>query len=497
MFSNAGTSSKTKRKVPSNASLSQPSARRLEPNRHALFSNALERQHRLLQNSISDLMQELDELNMTLASKNESLDNDRWAVHMELERIKSDIANPHLVAIDTEHNALKKQSIIQCEEAIDRLLAASQQASDGIQVNITKLRDGIEAEPTPDEVKVLPELRQRIEKSYRGLKMSEIDLEAQSAAVSVLEKEVTKLNGLPQVLPILKSSIKDCEQAVKKDRSMLVQLDRQRLTPAIAHIASESLTALEVGDGMNQTSSGADQNEKYDKIIQLLVEQAATNQLFLYILELEEELLRKRTDHQRALLLDIEKNSEHMDTIIENFQGVKSNNYRDDDEFLKCVEQLLKTQIGDLVEPVEIDMAAPKQLERLKKELSSTTHRIQTSLRSMNDMMLERYNSKADMTRYEILILTTSTNVSHKSLLAVEQCASPYQGALQPNAHIPEETQQLHVKFENFIDDLQSEIQRFQKETTVNAELAEKKRRFALFWTEPGRFEQEFGTTST
>lgn len=47
---------------------------------------------------------------------------------------------------------------------------------------------------------------------------------------------------------------------------MLVQLDRQRLTPAIAHIASESLTALEVGDGMNQTSSGADQNEKYDKV---------------------------------------------------------------------------------------------------------------------------------------------------------------------------------------------------------------------------------------
>lgn len=32
----------------------------------------------------------------------------------------------------------------------------------------------------------------------------------------------------------------------------------------------------------------------------------------------------------------------------ENFQGVKSNNYRDDDEFLKCVEQLLKTQIGKL-----------------------------------------------------------------------------------------------------------------------------------------------------
>jgi hypothetical protein len=62
-----------------------------------------------------------------------------------------------------------------------------------------------------------------------------------------------------------------------------------------------------------------------------------------------------------------------------------------------------------LVEPVEIDMAAPKQLERLKKELNGTTHRIQTSLRSMNDMMLERYNSKADMTRYEILILTTST----------------------------------------------------------------------------------------
>lgn len=34
--------------------------------------------------------------------------------------------------------------------------------------------------------------------------MSEVDLESQLAAVQVLEKEVGKLNGLPQILPILR-----------------------------------------------------------------------------------------------------------------------------------------------------------------------------------------------------------------------------------------------------------------------------------------------------
>jgi hypothetical protein len=43
-----------------------------------------------------------------------------------------------------------------------------------------------------------------MEKSYRAVKMSEIDLEAQLAAVQGLEKEMSKLNGLPQILPILK-----------------------------------------------------------------------------------------------------------------------------------------------------------------------------------------------------------------------------------------------------------------------------------------------------
>jgi hypothetical protein len=52
------------------------------------------------------------------------------------------------------------------------------------------------------------------------------------------------------------------------------------------------------------------------QMIKLLMEQAATNQLLLYILEVEEELLNERTDHQRAFLLDIEELANQMDPSL-------------------------------------------------------------------------------------------------------------------------------------------------------------------------------------
>jgi hypothetical protein len=44
----------------------------------------------------------------------------------------------------------------------------------------------------------------RMIESYRALLTSEIELDVQNWAIKTLEKELQKVNGLPQILPILR-----------------------------------------------------------------------------------------------------------------------------------------------------------------------------------------------------------------------------------------------------------------------------------------------------
>lgn len=39
--------------------------------------------------SISELERDLDQLNMSMAQKSDNLDHDRWALHMELEKVST------------------------------------------------------------------------------------------------------------------------------------------------------------------------------------------------------------------------------------------------------------------------------------------------------------------------------------------------------------------------------------------------------------------------
>ncbi|KAH8556821.1 hypothetical protein BGW37DRAFT_474365 [Umbelopsis sp. PMI_123] len=331
------------------------------------------------------------------------------------------------------------------------------------------------SEISTNEDKSLDQLRHRIETSHKDFIMSEIDLESQIAAVQVLEKEMGKLNGLPQLLPILRSSIKDYEAAIKKDRQAIARVDNDRLSACIADAAEASLTAVVRAHGMKSASASNNNVEKLDKMTKLLVEQAAVNQLLLYILEIEEELLNERTDHQRAFLLDIEELSHQMDPPPSDIEFISN---EDEENFLSNLNRILSLQLStddlldEVMEPQSEDLPAIVQLERLKNEIEGTKDRMEISMERIEQMMLDSQNA----------------------IEVIEKFSEVYINDQETDTHIPEETQQLHEQLENFVNDLQNEIQRFQKETTDSGELAEKKRRFSLFWTDQSLFEKEFGS---
>ena len=99
------------------------------------------------------------------------------------------------------------------------------------------------------------------------------------------------------------------------------------------------------------------------QIIKLLMEQAAANQLLLYILEIEEELLNERTDHQRAFLLDVGELANQLDPLLVSIachlhyqlnklltllsQYTRNGDFNDEEEsFLNSLKQILSIQIS-------------------------------------------------------------------------------------------------------------------------------------------------------
>ncbi|KAG2179418.1 hypothetical protein INT44_006264 [Umbelopsis vinacea] len=511
-----------KRKEPPNVSISEPENRHGEPNRLATYTTALQKQHKILLQSISELERDLDLLNMTMAQKSDTLDHERWALHMELEKVRtkdtsirtiefemtyirqlktaqSELFNDatsttgtteskgkciemvmalrdffgHQLDTDTK---IKVRRVAECDVAMYRLLQSNEQLSGGIEANIMKLKNIDNSEIEIDEKNTLERLRHRIESSHKDLIMSDINLESQIVAVQVLEKEMGKLNGLPQILPILRSSIKDYEDVIKKDRQAIARLDSDRLSPCISDATDLFLKAVAKAQGQRFDTETINNVETYDKIIKLLLEQAAANQLLLYILEVEEELLNERTDHQRAFLLDVEELAKQIDPSLYD-RDVNSND--EEESFLNSFKQILSMQIkgaddmlDDMMDSQQDDIPAIELLDKLKNEIKGANGRTESSMADINEMMLE----------------------SENALEMMEKFSQVYINDQESDTHIPEETLQLHEQLENFVNDLQNEIQHFQKETATSAELAEKKRRFSLFWTDQSLFQKEFGS---
>ncbi|KAI8578875.1 hypothetical protein K450DRAFT_244918 [Umbelopsis ramanniana AG] len=412
-----------------------------------------------------------------MAQKSDTLDHERWALHMELEKLKTaqtELFNDATSTMGATEPKVRR--VAECDAAMYSLLQSNERLSGGIEANVMKLKNTDNSEIENYESKTLERLRHRIESSHKDLVMSEINLESQIVAVQVLEKEKGKLNGLPQILPILRSSIKDYEDIIKKDRQAIARLDSDKLSPCISDAADFCLKAATKAQGKRSDTATSANVEAYDKIIKLLMEQSAANQLLLYILEVEEELLNERTDHQRAFLLDVEELAHQMDPSLCD-RYIDSND--EEESFLNSFKQILSMQIKDaddmldeVMDPHHEDIPAIEHLERLKNEIEGANDRTESSMAEINEMMLESENALEMMEKFSEVYIKDQESVTH----------------------ISEETLQLHEQLENFVNDLQNEIQHFQKETATSAELAEKKRRFSLFWTDQNLFQKEFGS---
>ncbi|KAM3582841.1 hypothetical protein VKS41_004606 [Umbelopsis sp. WA50703] len=195
-------------------------------------------------------------------------------------------------------------------------------------------------------------------------------------------------------------------------------------------------------------------------------------------MELEEEQLKCVTDHQEALLLDNKETIESTDTV----QSPKGRNEIEGTEkaFLDSLDKMLDLKLYkdlDVFESFEAEnsnASIADRLEKLESDDRAARKRTEASITAVNKLIVD----------------------SHTAVETFERHTSSYNENQNSNGHIPAGIIQSRANLETLVEDLQSEIQHYQKVfkvTTVNSELAEKKRRFALFWTNQQLFEQEFG----
>ncbi|KAG2179996.1 hypothetical protein INT43_003783 [Umbelopsis isabellina] len=428
---------------------------RPEPNRLAQYAKILEKQYRCLSNTTSNLEEELQQLKQVLEQDNDKLENERWEVLAELEMIKHNM--PHLSS-ENHLTTLETQGLDERGSEESEKQGCTQ----------------------------LDELQERIIQSCRAQLASEIELEAQNGAIKALEKDLQKVNGLPQILPILRSSIKDCEQAVKKHRDTVSNLEDTRLLSVIKDYTKQQLRTSASEREMKKIVHKENKHDAYDEVIDVLLEQAAIEQLFLYIMELEEEKLKLVTDHQEALLLDNKVAVETADAL--QYQQVRECTKKTEQMLLDNLEKILNFKHSndiDILENLEgggsnTPITIVNRLEKLQLDDRAARNRTEASITSMNKLMVDSYTAVEKAEGY----------------------ASLYYKNQDSNGLTPAAIIQTQAQLETLVEVLQSEIQHYQKVSidrllsniiTVNSELAEKKRRFALFWTDQQQFEQEFG----
>ncbi|KAJ2963141.1 hypothetical protein NQZ79_g1848 [Umbelopsis isabellina] len=470
-----------KRKPRLEESHDKTSTRRSEPNRHAQYAKILEKQYRCLSNTTSNLEAELQQLNQVLEQGNDKLENERWEALAELDKVKQIMS--HLSSENhlkmSEKQDFSSRSIAKCNDEIGRLLYNNQQVSNSIQGCLIRLAEGRSDESENRRGTELVELQERMIQSYKTQLTSEVELEAQNDVIKALEKDLQKVNRLPQILPILRYSIKDCEKAVKKHRATFSHLEDTRLLSILKVYTNQQLSTSASEKEMEKTVHNESKNDTYDEVIDILLEQAAIEQLFLYTLELEEEQLKLVADHQKALLLDNKVVVEAADAPKPQCQQGREYTKETEQVFLDSLEKILNLKHNndvDILENLEggscnLSIAIANRLEKLQLDDTAARKRTEASITAMNQLMVD-------------------------SFIAVEKAepyASSYYKYQNSNGHIPVGIIQTQAQLETLVVDLQSEIQHYQKIIAVNSELAEKKRRFALFWTDQQLFEQEFG----
>ncbi|KAI9016302.1 hypothetical protein CLU79DRAFT_327917 [Phycomyces nitens] len=170
------------------------------------------------------------------------------------------------------------------------------------------------------------------------------------AKMQTIERELHKLNTLPQLLPILKSSIASCQEETRRSHQASVHTQENELEPILQRISSLSIRSPLTETNIRKDYKTMEElSLDLEKIFQALLNQRACQQLLSFSYEMDSKHQIKQQHVFQALKEELEEEYATHRTFLEKAGGfdrpdADSQAFLEATDTMKWIEALLGSE---------------------------------------------------------------------------------------------------------------------------------------------------------
>ncbi|KAL1933153.1 hypothetical protein VTP01DRAFT_8831 [Rhizomucor pusillus] len=301
------------------------------------------------------------------------------------------------------------------------------------------------------------------------------------AKILSFEKDLSKLNGLPQIIPILKSTTENYEAETRQKIRSQEDLQRKVVEPLLSKAAAIKIQAP-LADAQLQSKLSALQqySSNLEMVYNALLRQRSCQQFLSYGCEVDEHYFQRRLQILEVLSHELlEEKAEHE----KGMNAVNGAGRHADLQDKK--DEITMSSISEL-------------LQHAKPEILTTSRRRSlTDLSSLNKvnavMQYEKRRTEEWSENFNVILDAAQVLDDTKNKLAdklFEHSATRDQLLMMPSKYTD-----LQSDLEFRVNELQEALGDLEKASKEDAEFLERKDLFSLFFTDPDAFAKLVSTT--
>ncbi|KAI8099134.1 uncharacterized protein BX664DRAFT_320486 [Halteromyces radiatus] len=471
--------------------------RQTPPNKTALYSSVLEQSYSKLKQTCTDLEMTLTSLTNSLETLKLSLDTQqaktkqRQKKHRQLliasiDRVTDRFVQNQKGCLGQLHeNQRDLNQVLETGDALATALNLQLKAiqhgphSSIINVNSQESTINVSREKDVDKnhledvanIEQLVIAHDALEKRYVQARSQK---KGYQARVEVLEKELRRMNSLPQIIPILKSTTANCEMEIRQHRQAQTKLQIPSHIHQLGGLRIRSPLMASQQRKVNQQLYQT--NLQLKKIYHSILRQRSTQQLMIYSYQVERKYLLSYYHALLAYQLDLQKEQKNQD------RSVQFRHQYDEDPVMLEIKKCLTT-FQQQQHRYNMVMLDPKKnyMDATNDQIIQAIEDVVAYEKKWHTKWSEDTNDNLDAIR----LIDQSKHELAKSLFG--EATSREKLELKPKTY-----DELQWILESTIHDLEDETNQLEDQYHDQDQEFQRRRSFvSLFFTDPFSFESK------
>ncbi|KAI9492056.1 hypothetical protein BDB00DRAFT_830013 [Zychaea mexicana] len=423
-----------------------------------------------LKTSLLDVDQELSDENCRM--DRQSIEYDR-SLFATLELARKIFAEDH----DTEQPSLCGDT-----HGFNDYLSVDKRLYDNLSHALSKLRDQLPfLEANNNATNDAGDAIENLVADYMRNELSHIKTKAQQkgleARVQSLERDLKKLKGLPQVIPILKSSIEGFGDTIKKEAEEQRRIQHRDIEPLLSKLADATIrTPLTIAKTSDDYELLQHYSANLDVLLDTLKQQRAMQKLVSYAYQVDNHYHQQRISVLDALSSEAAEENDNYKQLQSSISMDKRKPSLSSDAQLR--DEIIIAQIDDLLCQAKLDSLPG--LRRRSFQGSSILTKLNAILhyeKKWTEQWSNNFNSTLD------------------AACALDESKEGLMDSLYEHSHtrdnlnmMPSSYTELQSDLELRTQELEDTLADLENATKVDDKFPRKKQLFSTFFTDPNAF---------